>query len=99
MKVAGAVVRGVSMMYATTVGRDEATASVIMAPDADQVNISICPGVSSMTWLQIYIGHEKHQKNYLDALYCIGSLLHQPQNLIELCREQIERRQYPTIRS
>ena len=98
MKVAGAVVRGVSMMYATTVGRDEATASVIMAPDADQVNISICPGVSSMTWLKIYIGHEKHQKK-IDALYCIGSLLHQSQNLIELCREQIERCQYPTIRS
>ena len=49
MKVAGAVVRGVSIMYATTVGRDEATASVIMAPDADQVNISICPGVSITT--------------------------------------------------
>lgn len=49
MKVAGAVVRGVSMTYATTVGSDEATASVIMAPEADQVNISICPGVSRMT--------------------------------------------------
>jgi hypothetical protein len=49
MKVAGAVVRGVSIMYATTVGRDEATASVIIAPDADQVNISICPGVSITT--------------------------------------------------
>ena len=52
MKVAGAVVRGVSIMYATTVGNEEATASVIMAPDADQVNISICPGVSRMIWLQ-----------------------------------------------
>jgi hypothetical protein len=52
MKVAGAVVRGVSIMYATTVGREDATASVIMAPDADQVNISICPGVSRITWLQ-----------------------------------------------
>ena len=41
MKVAGAVVRGVSIMYATTVGRDEATASVMIAPDADQVKISI----------------------------------------------------------
>jgi len=48
MKVAGAVVRGVSMMYATTVGNEEATASVIMAPDADQVKISIWPGVSKM---------------------------------------------------
>lgn len=49
MNVAGAVVRGVSMMYATTVDIDEATASVIIAPDADHVKISICPGVSSMT--------------------------------------------------
>jgi hypothetical protein len=49
MKVAGAVVRGVSIIYATTVGRDEATASVMMAPEADQVKISICPGVSKIT--------------------------------------------------
>ena len=41
MKVAGAVVRGVSMIYATTVGNDEATASVMIAPDADHVKISI----------------------------------------------------------
>ena len=49
MKVAGAVVLGVSMIYATTVGRDDATASVMIAPDADQVKISICPGVSRIT--------------------------------------------------
>lgn len=49
VKVAGAVVRGVSMMYATTVGREEAIASVMIAPEADQVKISICPGVSRMT--------------------------------------------------
>jgi len=49
MKVAGAVVRGVSMMYATTVGKDAATASVIIAPEADHVKISIWPGVSRMT--------------------------------------------------
>jgi hypothetical protein len=49
MKVAGALVRGVSMMYATTVGREEATASVMIAPEADQVKISICPGVSRIT--------------------------------------------------
>lgn len=49
MNVAGAVVRGVSMIYATTVGSEEATASVIMAPEADQVKISICPGVSKIT--------------------------------------------------
>ena len=49
INVAGAVVRGVSIMYATTVGKEDATASVMIAPDADQVNISICPGVSRMT--------------------------------------------------
>lgn len=52
MNVAGAVVRGVSMMYATTVGKADATVSVIIAPDADQVKISICPGVSSMMFLR-----------------------------------------------
>jgi hypothetical protein len=51
MNVAGAVVRGVSMTYATTVGNDEATASVIMEPDADHVKISIWPGVSTRMWL------------------------------------------------
>lgn len=48
INVAGAVVRGVSIMYATTVGNEDATASVMIAPDADQVKISIWPGVSSM---------------------------------------------------
>lgn len=52
MNVAGAVVRGVSIMYATTVGSDDATASVMMAPEADQVKISICPGVSTRMWLR-----------------------------------------------
>jgi hypothetical protein len=41
MNVAGATVRGVSTMYAITVGSADATASVIIAPDADQVKISI----------------------------------------------------------
>lgn len=48
IKVAGAVVLGVSIIYATTAGRDDATASVMIAPEADQVKISICPGVSRM---------------------------------------------------
>jgi hypothetical protein len=47
MNVAGAFVRGVSMMYATTVGTADASASVMIAPEADQVKISICPGVST----------------------------------------------------
>ena len=41
MNVVGDAVRGVSIMYATTVGSDDATASVMIAPDADQVKISI----------------------------------------------------------
>ncbi len=49
INVAGAVARGVSTMYAMTVGREDAIASVIIAPDADQVKISICPGVSMIT--------------------------------------------------
>ena len=49
MNVAGAVVLGVSMIYATTVGSDDAIVSVIIAPEADQVKISICPGVSRIT--------------------------------------------------
>lgn len=41
MNVAGAVVRGVSMTYATHVGSEDAIASVMIAPEADQVKISI----------------------------------------------------------
>jgi hypothetical protein len=41
INVAGAVVRGVSMIYATTVGYVAASVSVMMAPEADQVKISI----------------------------------------------------------
>jgi len=41
MNVAGATVRGVSTMYAITVGSADAMASVIIAPEADQVKISI----------------------------------------------------------
>jgi hypothetical protein len=55
IKVAGAVVRGVSMIYATTVGREDASASVMIAPEADQVKISIWPGVSRTTYLRKFI--------------------------------------------
>ena len=47
MKVCGATQRGVSTTYATTVGKVEAKASVMIAPEADHVKISICPGVSA----------------------------------------------------
>ena len=52
MKVCGLAQRGVSTTYATIVGKVEAKASLIIAPDADHVNISICPGVS----LTMYLG-------------------------------------------
>ena len=41
MNVAGAVVLAVSITYATTVGKEAATASVMIAPEADHVKISI----------------------------------------------------------
>lgn len=46
MKVTGFVLLAVSIMYTTTVAKEDASASVIMAPDADQVKTSIWPGVS-----------------------------------------------------
>ena len=51
MKVCGCAHLGVSMMKAIIVGKPEAKASVMMAPDADHVKISIWPGVSTMTYL------------------------------------------------
>ena len=97
MNVAGAVVRGVSMMYATTVGKVEATASVMMAPDADQVNISICPGVSRMKWLHgvsLFLA----QPATMHSLDRIRTLLHQAQHLVKLRRKQVERGQNPSVR-
>jgi hypothetical protein len=41
INVTGFTQRAVSMTYATTVGNDDARDSVMMAPDADQVNTSI----------------------------------------------------------
>jgi len=38
--------RGVSMTNANTVGKVVANADVTIVPEADQVNASICPGVS-----------------------------------------------------
>lgn len=51
MKVTGLVLLTVSIIYTTTVGNDEASASVMMDPDADHVNTSICPGVSKTAYL------------------------------------------------
>jgi hypothetical protein len=43
MKVDVEAFRGVSTMYAMTVGNEEARVSKRMAPLADQTNASICP--------------------------------------------------------
>ena len=42
----GLVHRVVSITYTIVVGKENASVSVIIAPEADQVNASICPGVS-----------------------------------------------------
>ena len=39
-------------MNAIMVGKPDANASVTMAPEADQVKISICPGVSTMMYFR-----------------------------------------------
>lgn len=46
MNVLGDVVLGVSITYATQVGMELAMDSVMIDPEADQVKISIWPGVS-----------------------------------------------------
>lgn len=46
INVDGLVVLGVSIIYATAQGYVAARASVMIAPDADHVKISIWPGVS-----------------------------------------------------
>lgn len=50
MNVWGEVQRGVSTTNTTAVGSMVAKASVMMAPDADHVKISIWPGVSTSTY-------------------------------------------------
>ena len=51
MNDTGLVHRAVSIMYTTTVAQVDARASVMIAPEADQVKTSICPGVSKMAYL------------------------------------------------
>jgi hypothetical protein len=48
MNVCGDAQRGVSTTYATSVGNEDASSSVTMAPLALHVKISIWPGVSTM---------------------------------------------------
>lgn len=49
MKVTGDTLRTVSITYTTTVDRDDASASVTIVPDADQVNTSIWPVNNEIT--------------------------------------------------
>ena len=58
INVTGLVLLAVSIIYTTIVANDDASASVIMAPDADQVNTSIWPGVSNIAYLE-YNTHNK----------------------------------------
>jgi len=51
MKVTGLTDRTVSIIYTITVGNVVAKDSVIIEPEADHVNASICPGVSITTIL------------------------------------------------
>lgn len=51
MNVLVELVRGVSIMYAKTVGKDEARESSRILPEALQTNTSICPGVSIRIFL------------------------------------------------
>ncbi|KAH3660203.1 hypothetical protein OGAPHI_007408 [Ogataea philodendri] len=53
INVVGDELLGVSMMYAMTVGKVDANASVMMAPEADQMKHSICPGVSTIQCLNL----------------------------------------------
>lgn len=53
MKVFGCKQRGVSTTNRTTVGKVDAKASVTICPEADQVKISIWPGVSAMMYFGV----------------------------------------------
>ena len=79
MKVFGCKQRGVSTTNRTTVGKVDAKASVTICPEADQVKISIWPGVSAMMYFGVgsrrfsqspitYIEAIAAQAAYLSAL-------------------------------
>ena len=64
INVTGLVLLAVSIIYTTIVANDDASAAVIMAPDADQVNTSIWPGVSNIAYLE-YNAHNEYKKTIL----------------------------------
>lgn len=51
INVTGLTERTVSITYTITVGNVEAKLSVIIVPETDHVNTSICPGVSNIQYL------------------------------------------------
>lgn len=67
IKVIGCEERGVSTTYKRTVGREDDSDSVMMVPDADQVNTSICPGVSTKTMLIVRIHIAKRTRFHSNA--------------------------------
>lgn len=93
------------------VGIEEAKVSVMMVPDADQVKISIWPGVSRMIWLYARqerefesVSHRKLQcrpdaeAGISDhSLYLVTSCIQNAEHLIELGCEQIQRRKDTSI--
>jgi len=81
MNVAGATERGVSTIYAMTVGSADATASVMIAPDADQKYGAPGGRVSQS------LGRVKRNHH---ALHGVGALLDKVKDLVELGREEIE---------
>jgi len=69
INVTGLVLLAVSIIYTTIVANDDASASVIMAPDADQVNTSIWPGVSNIAYLEYNTHNELKKKKNNIALH------------------------------
>jgi hypothetical protein len=62
----------------------------MMAPEADQVKISICPGVSMRKYLIFSYQYVFSQFDQIMGLLdCVHLFLHVTQDLVELCSEQI----------
>ncbi len=84
MNVAGDDDRGVSMIYARTVGYEEANVSRRICPDADHKKTSICPGVSTMMYLlsaaKFFLVH---------VLMVRGTFFDESDNLIDFCSKEI----------
>jgi hypothetical protein len=83
MKVLVEAVRGVSIIYAMTVGNVDARESNKILPLALQTKTSICPGVSTNMFLIA-----------LESRFCgirSRALFEEIQNLVYFCGEEVER--------